>query len=64
MKLGRQITRRDELTGAHETDRQLDDMMQLLLISGPRIRRERAYRLVGESADVSIVLRRGELEEV
>jgi hypothetical protein len=64
VKFGRQITASNELTRAHAYDRPLDHMILLLLISGPRIHREHASSFIGESADVSIVLRRGELEEV
>jgi hypothetical protein len=52
------------LAGAGESDRELGDMLQLLIIPRPRMGHERPHRLIGEAGDPSVALRRKDLDEI
>jgi hypothetical protein len=58
------MLRRNGLARAGEYDRELGDMLQLLIIPRPRMGHERPHRLIGEAGDSSVAPNRKDLDEI
>jgi hypothetical protein len=58
------MLRRNGLARAGEYDRELGDMLQLLIIPRPRMGYERPHRLIGEAGDSSVAPIRKDLDEI